>query len=417
MRLAQMLSAIKQRFADSRMLATGGGPPDLEDMWRDLNRKLSGMFGSGRPAGAGGGGGGGTPPNMKMFGGGVALVAVVVVLMWASSGFFIVPEGQTAAILRFGKFTQLTDRAGFQWRMPYPVEQHEMVNLQQLRQVEVGYRNNVKTKVLKESLMLTDDENIIDIQFAVQYRLSSATDYLFNNRAPDETVLQAAETAMRELVGRSKMDFVLYEGKEQIAKSAEKLVQQIVDRYKTGIMIVNVTLQNAQPPEPVQAAFDDAVKAGQDRERQKNEGQAYANDVIPKARGTAARLTEESEAYKQKVITGAEGDASRFKQVLVEYSKAPQITRDRMYLDTMQQVFANTSKVLIDVRSGNPLLYLPLDKLVQQNTGGSGVGTGTMQIEPSGIGAARPQPGEAPAAAVVEPRSRDAQRSREREGR
>ncbi len=416
MRLATLLASIRQRVAGNRVFATGGGPPDLEDLWRDFNRKLSGMFGGGGgrvPAG-----GGGEPPNMKMFGGGVALVAVVVVLLWASSGFFIVPEGQTAAIMRFGKFTQLTDRAGFKWRMPYPIEQHEMVNVQQLRQVEVGYRNNVKTKVLKESLMLTDDENIIDIQFAVQYRLSSATDYLFNNRAPDETVLQAAETAMRELVGRSKMDFVLYEGKEQIAKSAEKLIQQIVDRYKTGIMIVNVTLQNAQPPEPVQAAFDDAVKAGQDRERQKNEGQAYANDVIPKARGTAARLTEESEAYKQKVIAGAEGDASRFKQVLVEYSKAPQVTRDRMYLDTMQQVYANTSKVLVDVRSGSPLLYLPLDKLVQQTGGGSGVGSGTMQVEPSGMGAARPPTLEAPPTpAVVEPRSRDAQRNREREGR
>ena len=416
MRLAPLLASIRQRIAGNRVFATGGGPPDLEDLWRDFNRKLSGMFGGGggrTPAG-----GSSEPPNMKMFGGGVALVAVVVALLWASSGFFIVPEGQTAAIMRFGKFTQLTDRAGFKWRMPYPIEQHEMVNVQQLRQVEVGYRNNVKTKVLKESLMLTDDENIIDIQFAVQYRLSSATDYLFNNRAPDETVLQAAETAMRELVGRSKMDFVLYEGKEQIAKSAEKLIQQIVDRYQTGIMIVNVTLQNAQPPEPVQAAFDDAVKAGQDRERQKNEGQAYANDVIPKARGTAARLTEESEAYKQKVIAGAEGDASRFKQVLVEYSKAPQVTRDRMYLDTMQQVYANTSKVLVDVRSGSPLLYLPLDKLVQQTGSGSGVGSGSTQVEPSGMGAARPPTLETPPApAVIEPRSRDAQRNREREAR
>lgn len=414
MRLNSLWLAIRSRIAGNRVFATGGGPPDLEELWRDFNRKLSGMFGGG---GSGGNrapsGGNSSPPNMKLFGGGVALVAAVVALLWASSGFFIVPEGQTAAILRFGKFTEQTDRAGFKWRLPYPIEQHEMVNLQQLRQVEVGYRNNVKTKVLKESLMLTDDENIIDIQFAVQYRLSSATDYLFNNRAPDETVLQAAETAMRELVGRSKMDFVLYEGKEQVAKSAEKLIQQIVDRYKTGILIVNVTLQNAQPPEPVQAAFDDAVKAGQDRERQKNEGQSYANDVIPKASGAAARLTEEAEAYKQKVIAGAEGDASRFKQVLTEYSKAPQVTRDRMYIETMQQVYANTSKVMIDVRSGNPLLYLPLDKLVQQSGAGA---TGSL-VEPSGTGAARAPAAEAAAAPNAEARSRDAQRNREREGR
>ena len=411
MRLISFLTSLKQRVSDTRVFATGGGPPDLEELWRDFNRKLSGMFGGGGGKRAPGGASS-EPPNMKLFGGGLAVLAILVMLLWAASGFFIVPEGQTAAIMRFGKFTELTDRAGFKWRFPYPIEQHEMVNLQQLRQVEVGYRNNVKTKVLKESLMLTDDENIIDIQFAVQYRLSSATDYLFNNRAPDDTVLQAAETAMRELVGKSKMDFVLYEGKEQVAKSAEKLIQQIVDRYKTGIMIVNVTLQNAQPPEPVQAAFDDAVKAGQDRERQKNEGQSYANDVIPKARGAAARLTEESEAYKQKVIAGADGDASRFKQVLAEYNKAPQVTRDRMYIETMQQVYANTSKVMIDVRSGNPLLYLPLDKLVQQ-----GGGPGSLQVEPSGTGAARAPAVESAPVLNPEVRSRDAQRNRDREVR
>ncbi|MBL8385541.1 MAG: FtsH protease activity modulator HflK [Burkholderiales bacterium] len=414
MRPASLFSSLRQRIAGLRVFATGGGPPDLEDLWRDFNRKLSGLFGGarGRPASAGGGSGGGEPPNMKAVGGGFFLVLVVAGLLWAASGFFIVPEGQTAAIMRFGKFTQLTDRAGFKWRLPYPIEQHEIVNLLQLRQVEVGYRNSVKTKVLKESLMLTDDENIIDIQFAVQYRLSSATDYLFNNRSPDETVLQAAETAMRELVGRSKMDFVLYEGKEQVAKSAEKLIQQIVDRYKTGIAIVNVTLQNAQPPEPVQAAFDDAVKAGQDRERQKNEGQAYANDVIPKARGTAARLTEEAEAYRQKVIAGAEGEASRFKQVLAEYAKAPQVTRERMYIETVQQIFANTSKVMVDLRTGSPLLYLPLDKLIQQ-AGTPGVPG--APVEPSGLTPSRPNVEQAPPPA--EARSRDAQRNREREAR
>ncbi len=394
------------------MFATGGGPPDLEELWRDFNRRLSGLFG-GRATGAekSGGGFGGVPsgpPSGKMFGGGLALVAVVVGLLWASSGFFIVPEGQTAAILRFGKFQQLTDRAGFKWRLPYPVESHEIVNLQQLRQVEVGYRNNVKTKVLKESLMLTDDENIIDIQFAVQFRLKDAKAWLFNNRDPGEMVLQAAETAMREIVGRSKMDFVLYEGKEQIAKSAEKLMQQIVDRYDSGIAIVNVTLQNAQPPEQVQASFDDAVKAGQDRERAKNDGQAYANDVIPKARGTAARLMQEAEGYKQKVVVSAEGEASRFKQVLTEYSRAPQVTRDRMYIETMQQVFSNTSKIMVDARAGNQMLYLPLDKLIGQGGGG------TASAEP--LPAQRPSVDPSPPTSV-DARSRDTGRTREREVR
>ncbi|HEX4329538.1 MAG TPA: FtsH protease activity modulator HflK [Burkholderiales bacterium] len=402
------------------MLAAAGGPPDLEELWRDFNRRLSGMFGGRRPSNGSSPGGGGMPePNMRQFGGGIALILIVVVLLWASSGFFIVPEGQTAAILRFGKFVELTDKAGFKWRFPYPIESHELVDRQQLRQVEVGYRNSVKNKLPKESLMLTDDANIIDIQFAVQYRLkaesSAASDYLFNNKNTADTVLQAAETAMREIVGKSKMDFVLYEGKEQLAKDAEKLIQQIVDRYKTGIDVVNVTLQNVQPPESVQAAFDDAVKAAQDRERQKNEGQSYANDVIPKARGAAARLLLEADGYRQKVVASAEGETNRFKQVLTEYSKAPQVTRDRIYIDTMQQVYSNTSKVMVDLHSGSQLLYLPLDKLIQQVTeasaGAAAPADSAPRVANGGTTGIEPVP------PGLEARSRDAQRGRERETR
>jgi membrane protease subunit HflK len=270
--------------------------------------------------------------------------------------------------------------------------------------VEVGYRNNVKTKVLKESLMLTDDENIVDVQFAVQYILKSPTDYLFNNRVPDDSVLQAAETAIREIVGKNSMDFVIFEGRAEVAARAHKLMQEILDRYGTGINISKVTMQNAQPPEQVQAAFDDAVKAGQDRERQKNEGQAYANDVVPKAKGMAARLTQEAEGYRQRVIEQAEGDASRFRQVVAEYNKAPQVTRDRLYIEAMQQIMSNTTKVLIDQKGGNSLIYLPLDKIMQM--------TGT------GPGAGGAKPGDAPP--VQDPstaRSREAFRSRERESR
>lgn len=255
--------------------------------------------------------------------------------------------------------------------------------------------------------MLTDDENIIDIQFAVQYILKSPEDYLFNNRHPDEAVHQAAETAIREIVGKSKMDFVLYEGRAEIAARAAKLMQEILDRYKTGISISKVTMQNAQPPEQVQAAFDDAVKAGQDKERAKNEGQAYANDVIPRARGAASRLVEESLGYKQRVIANAEGDASRFKQILVEYSKAPKVTRDRMYLDTVQQMMSNSSKVLVDQKGGNSLLYLPLDKLIQS----TGAGPGLADAPP-----ARAPEAAAPATESTT-RSREAFRSREREVR
>lgn len=337
-----------------------GGPPDLEEILRKLNAKLSSLMG-GRGAPRSPGGGGSSQP--QHFGAGIGLIAAIVALIWIASGFYIVDASQRGVVLRFGKKVEVTE-SGPRWHLPFPIETVEVVNLSQVRTVEVGYRDNVKNKMLKESLMLTDDENIIDIQFAVQYFLKDPADYLFNNRAPDENVRQAAETAIREVVGKNKMDFVLYEGREQVADSATKLIQEILDRYKSGILISKLTMQNAQPPEQVQAAFDDAVKAGQDRERQKNEGQAYANDVIPRASGTAARLIQESQGYKQSVIANAEGDASRFKQILVEYQKAPGVTRERMYLDMMQQVMGNVSKVMVDQKNGNSLLYLPLDKLM-----------------------------------------------------
>ncbi|OGT05000.1 MAG: HflK protein [Gallionellales bacterium RIFCSPLOWO2_02_60_31] len=339
-----------------------GGPPDLDELLRKLNEKVAALLGGKGGKGGEGKPGGGMP--MKGFGGGIGLIAAVAALIWAGSGFYIVDASQRGVVLRFGKLVEMT-QPGPRWHLPFPVETVEIVNLSQVRTVEVGYRDNVKNKMLKESLMLTEDENIIDIQFAVQYFLSDPADYLFNNRTPDENVRQAAETAIREVVGKSKMDFVLYEGREQVAASATKLMQEILDRYKSGILISKLTMQNAQPPEQVQAAFDDAVKAGQDRERQKNEGQAYANDVVPRARGTAARLIQESEGYKQSVTANAEGDASRFKQILVEYEKAPAVTRERMYIDMMQQVMGNVSKVMVDQKNGNSLLYLPLDKLVE----------------------------------------------------
>jgi membrane protease subunit HflK len=374
------------------------GPPDLEELWRNLNRKLEGLFG--RRGGDGSAGGSRSPRRM---GGGLGLLAALVVIVWLASGFYIVPEGQRGVVLRFGKLVETT-MPGPRWHLPYPIESAEVVNLLGVRTVEVGYRNNVKSKVLKESLMLTDDENIIDVQFAVQYVLKSPADYLFNSREPDEAVLQAAETAVREIVGKSSMDFVLYEGRAEVASRSHKLMQAILDRYGTGINISKVTMQNAQPPEQVQAAFDDAVRASQDRERQKNEGQAYANDVIPKARGMAARLKEESEGYRQRVIERAEGDGSRFRQIVTEYSKAPQVTRDRLYIEAMQEILSNSSKVLVDQKGGNNLLYLPLDKLMQMTTPGA--------VEPP----------KAPAEAVApqEPttaRSREAFRSRDRETR
>ncbi len=242
-----------------------GGPPDLDEVWRRFNERLNSLFGRGRTSG-----GGPAQYGPKKFGG-LGLIVILVLAVWLASGVYIVDASQRGVVLRFGKFVETT-QPGPHWRLPYPVESVEIVNLSQVRTKEVGYRNNVKSKVISESLMLTDDENIIDIQFAVQYILKSPEDYIFNNREPDDAVLQVAETAIREIVGKSKMDFVLYEGREQVAAHATRLMQEILDRYKTGILISKVTMQNAQPPEQVQAAFDDAVKSGQDRERQKNEG-------------------------------------------------------------------------------------------------------------------------------------------------
>lgn len=347
-----------------------GGPPDLEELWRDFNRRLTGMFG--KKNGGGDGNDKGKIPGLspRQFGSGLGLLLALVATVWLASGFYIVDASQRGVVLQFGSFKETTE-PGLRWRLPWPIQSHEVVNLTGVRTVEVGYRGSEKNKVPKEALMLTDDENIVSAQFAVQYLLKDPQAYLFKNRHPDDAVIQAAETAIREIVGKSRMDFVLYEGRDVIAASTQKLIQDILDRYDTGIQIRSVTMQSTQPPEQVQAAFDDAVKAGQDRERQKNEGQAYANDVIPRARGAASRLMQEADGYKQRMIATAEGDASRFKQILVEYNKAPEVTRQRLYLETVQQVYASTSKVMVDAKGSGNLLYLPLDKLMQ--AAGAGV--------------------------------------------
>ena len=376
------------------------GPPDLDDVLRNVNKKINNIF---RKKGGGSDEGSSDKGPRGEGGGNIALILGLLLVVWLASGFYIVDEGHRGVVLRFGQYAD-TASSGLRWHLPYPIEKVEIVNVSQVRTVEIGYRNNVRSKVLRESLMLTDDENIIDIQFAVQYILNNPENFLFNNRNPDEAVLQVAETAIRQVIGKSKMDYVLYEGREQVAANATQLMQKILDRYGIGISISRVTMQNAQPPEQVQAAFDDAVKAGQDRERQKNEGQAYANDVIPRAVGNAARLIQESEGYKQRVIVSAEGDASRFEQILAEYSKAPKVTRERLYLDMMQQVLSNTSKIIVDQKNGNNLLYLPLDKLINVS--------GASPASPVAVQPVMQEP-----ATESNARARESFRSRERETR
>ncbi len=412
-------AALRQPAGADRLLASGGrgdGPPDLDELWRDFNRRLSGLFGGkggARKGGSGDPGGGGGPnfqPDMKSAGIGAGLIAGVVVLIWLGSGFFIVQEGQQAVVTTFGRYTGTVD-AGFQWRMPYPFQANETVNVTQLRSIEVGRNAVVAATGLRDSSMLTQDENIVDIRFTVQYRLKDARAYLFNNRDPDGAVTLAAESAVREIVGQSKIDSVLYEQRDAVASEIMKSVQAQLDRLAAGILIVNINLQSVQPPEQVQAAFEDTLKAGQDADRANKEGLAYASDVIPKAQGTSARLREEAEGYKARVIAQAEGDAQRFTSVLVEYQKAPVVTRDRLYIDTMQQVYANVTKIMVDSRNNSNLLYMPLDKLIQQST----VGAAAAASAPAPAVVAGSD--SIPASGTVDVRSRDGQRTRDRDSR
>jgi membrane protease subunit HflK len=392
------------------------GPPDLDELWRDFNRKLSGLFGNrsgprrGSNGSGGGDDGGGGPsfraPDPKSAGIGIGLIAGVVALVWFGSGVFIVQEGHQAVVTSFGRYAYTAD-AGIQWRYPYPFQAHETVPVTQLRSVDIGRNTTVQATGLRDSSMLTQDENIVDIRFTVQYRLRDARAYLFENRSPDEAVVQASESAVREIVGRNRVDAVLYEQRDALAADLVKSIQAQLDRLNAGIVIANVNVQNVQVPEQVQAAFNDAVKAGADQDRFKNEGQAYASDVIPRAQGTAARLREEAEAYRARTVATADGDAQRFRSVLTEYQKAPTVTRDRLYIETMQQVYGNVTKVMVDSRQGGNLLYLPLDKLLQQ-----------AGAPPAAAAATNPAQVDVPSAPpVVDARSRDGGRSRDRDSR
>ena len=354
--------------------ANKDGPPDLDELFVDLRKKIDNMFkikpNTNNNGSNGNSSNGKQPINSNFNRLPTGTIILIVFLIWMATGFYIVDQGSRGLVLRFGKNTEVT-QPGPRWHIPYPVETVEIVNQEQVRTNEVGYRSSSvggTSRELRESLMLTGDENIIDLQFAVQYNLKSVQDYLFNNRSVENSVRGAAETAIREVVGKSKMDYVLYEGREEIAVKTKELMQDILDRYRSGINITSVTMQNAQPPEQVQAAFDDAVKAKQDLERQKNEGQAYANDIVPKARGTASRLIAEANGYKAAIENEAKGNASRFDQILTEYTRAPEVTRNRLFLETQEQIMLSVSKVIIDQKGSNSLLYLPLDKLINQKS-------------------------------------------------
>ncbi len=328
-------------------------PPDLEEVMRSLQEKLGGLFG-------GGGSGGGSANTGKTLG----LLAAIPLAIWAATGIYIVDEGNRGVVTRFGQYTETTG-PGPHWRLPAPIESHAIVNVEKQRSIEVGYRTGGRQQtplVEKEALMLTQDENIVNVGLSVQYQINNAKNYLFKLPLdPVPTLVQVTESAERGVIGKSTMDFVLTEGRAVIAQEIKAEIQKVLDQYEAGITVVTVSLKDAQAPEEVQSAFVDAIKAREDEQRLKNEAEAYANEIVPKARGAATRLEQEAEAYKLNLIAKAEGEARRFEKLLAEYQKAPEVTRERLYLDAMQTVLEKTHTVLLDVKAGNNMIYLPID--------------------------------------------------------
>jgi membrane protease subunit HflK len=355
------------------------GPPDLDEIVRKIQQKLAGLFGG--KGGSGSGGGAGPKGNAP---GILALVVVALVIWVAVDSVYIIQPAERGVVLRFGKYVD-TLMPGPSIRLPRPIEQVIRVDVDQIRTVEVGYRSEGRQQMMiqDEASMLTQDENIVDVKLAVQYKVKSPADYLFHDRDPEITIRDATESSIREVVGKSKMDFVLKEGRSEVAARTKELLQAILDRYNNGLLVTSVNLQDAQPPEQVQEAFFDAIRAREDEDRLINEAEAYSNEVIPKARGGAARITEDANAYKAKIVATAQGDVSRFSQILQAYQKAPEVTRKRMYLETLESVMSNTSKVLVDVEKGSNLLYLPLDKLTQQASAANRSSSVTSSSSPS----------------------------------
>ncbi|SIT42647.1 HflK protein [Paraburkholderia piptadeniae] len=352
----------RQRLNDSKRPPNGKeneGPPDLDEMWRDFNRRLSRMFGRK------GGGGDRRPDNGRGARIGVGIIIGVLIAIYLGSGVFVVQDGQEAVVLRFGQLRG-TAAQGVHWRLPYPFESHEVVNVGQVRSVEIGRKNVVRLANVKDASMLTHDTDIVDVRFAVQYQIRKPTDYLFRSADPDLSVMQAAQAAVRRVVGSRSTNDILSQDREAIRAQLTEAIQHSLDEYRTGLAVTGVTIQSVQAPDQVQAAFEDAAKAHQDRERAKRDAQAYASDLLPRAQAEATRMIDEAKTYSDRVVAQAEGDAERFKEVYAQYSKAPAVIRERMYLETMQQIYSNTTKVFVDSKSGSNVLYLPLDKLVEQ---------------------------------------------------
>jgi len=332
------------------------GTADLDEALRNLQKKLSKMFGgSGGGDDDGGGrddGGGGGPSGGAIRGFGFSTVALVLVGIWALTGFYVVDAAERGVVTRFGHYVATTT-SGLNWHIPWPIEARQVVNVQTIEGVQ------------EQTRMLTSDENLVDINIAVQYRRADPVAYVFNVRDPDQTLKEVSESAIRETVGRSTLDFVLEAGRQEITAKTKELVQRTLDSYKTGIEVTTVNLQGVSVPEQVQSSQRDAIKAREDKERLGLEAQAYANDILPKAKGSAARQSEDAIAYKARIVADADGEAQRFTQLLESYDRAPEVTRKRLYYETIEDVLGNTNKVIVDTKGTGNMLYLPLDKLTE----------------------------------------------------
>lgn len=353
----------------------GQTPPELDEVIKDFKNKFSNVLGGAKPPSEG------DTSNLPKIGG-LKYIFILVLLVWSLSGIYIIDPAEKGVVLRFGAFQEETSQ-GPHWHIPYPIESLSRVNVEQIRTAQIGYRDAVNNRrggnVSSESLMLTKDENMIDAKFAVQYKINDVQAYLFNVANPDITLRHVVESAIRQVVGKNIMDYILTDGRVAIADDIKEKSQELLNDYKTGLQITTVNMQDAQPPEPVQAAFSDAVKAREDKQRLINEAQTYANDILPKSRGKAVRILEEAKAYSSEVVAKSEGESSRFKQILVEYKKAPKVTRERLYRETMENVLGNTSKVIIDSKASN-LTLLPIDKLLANANNAPSVKNFTQEI-------------------------------------
>jgi len=352
-------------------------PPELDEVIKDFKNKFNSTFG-GKSSGNSG--------ASKAAKGSFKYIFILAFIVWMATGIYIIDPAERGVVLRFGAF-QTSTTQGPHWHIPYPVESVYKVNVEQVRSAEIGFRNaqnSYSGGVSSESLMLTRDENMVDVKLAVQYKIANAQDYLFNVSNPELTLSHVVQSIIRQVVGDNTMDFVLTTGRDQVAQEVKTASQALINDYGLGIQITAVTMQDAQPPVQLKAAFDDVVKAREDEQRYINEARAYANDIVPKARGASQRLLAEAEAYKSEVVSKSEGEAYRFTQILTEYTKAPGVTKERLYRETLEDVLSNTNKVIVDSNS-NSLMYLPIDQLINSNrVSRPGSNTSTYNQTPSG---------------------------------